>query len=51
MSKIRRATYRAGSVLGDVEALASGSPAKIGKRIIRKTIWKAWGKFARSALR
>lgn len=38
MSATRRKVYRAGSILGDVEAVASGSPVKIVKRAGRKWI-------------
>lgn len=36
LRRSRRAAYRYGSAAGDVEALASGSPTKIVKRLARK---------------
>lgn len=46
----RRITWRASSVLGDVEAVASGSPARVGQRILRKAMWRTIGKAMRGIL-
>jgi hypothetical protein len=41
--KLRRSLYRSASLLGDIEALASGSPTKIMKRAARKRVWRMAG--------
>jgi hypothetical protein len=46
----RRITWRASSILGDVEAVASGSPARVGRRMVRKAVWRAIGKAMRGVL-
>lgn len=48
--KARRAAYRTGAVLGDVQAVASGDPGKVAKRVVRKAAWKAWARLARRLL-
>lgn len=46
----RRVTWRASSVLGDVEAVASGSPAKVARRfLLTKPLWKALGRLVRGS--
>lgn len=45
ISGFRRGLYRSASVMGDVQAAASGSPTKVVKRVVRKTVWRL---FARS---
>jgi hypothetical protein len=34
--KLRSLLYTSARVLGDAEAIASGSPKKMGKRVVRK---------------
>ncbi len=51
MSQFRRNLYRAGSVMGDVEAWSSLDPEKIGKRYARKSIWRTFGQIMRGILR
>jgi hypothetical protein len=51
LSDTRRSMYRTASFLGDVEAVASGSPTKVGKRILRKSIWRQFGRIMRGILR
>ena len=51
LSKLRRQMYRAGRDLGDVEAAASGNPAKVGKRIVRRRVYRAEGTVTRRWLR
>lgn len=46
----RRVTWRASSVLGDVEAVASGDTGKVARRIVRKAVWRAVGKAMRGIL-
>jgi hypothetical protein len=36
LRRSRRAAYRYGSIAGDGEAVASGSPSKMVKRLVRK---------------
>lgn len=38
MTRARRGCYRLGSLLGDLEALFSGRPGRIAKRIANKLI-------------
>lgn len=44
LRKVRRATYRAGRVMGDLaavgEAVEKGTPAPVAKRAGRRLIWK-----------
>ena len=40
---IRPATYKAGRFLGDLNAVTRG-PTKIGKRLVRKSLWKGFAK-------
>ena len=51
LRKLRRSMYRFGRDLGDVEAVASGNPAKVGKRIVRRRIYREEGKLTRRFLR
>lgn len=45
----RRATWRASSVLGDIEAITSGDPAKIARRfLLTKPLWKSLGRLLRT---
>lgn len=44
----RRSMWRASSVLGDVEAVASGQPGKMARRfLLTKPLWKALGRLLR----
>lgn len=47
ISKIRNTLYRTGSVLGDFQALSSGKPDKILRRLLRKYIWRGFGRTMR----
>jgi|GEM_PF-1880720 len=51
LGKVRHAAYRAGSVIGDVEAVASGDPKKIVRRAEQHIFWRAFGKLGRSLFR
>lgn len=44
IGRFRRRLYRTASVLGDVQAASSGSPRKVGQRIVRKAMWRTVGK-------
>lgn len=44
ISKVRGTLYKTGKVLGDVQALKSGDPKKIGKRFGRRLYGKASSK-------
>jgi hypothetical protein len=46
LNRARRAAYRGARVAGDVNAVARG-PAAVGKRIARKTLWKAFARIVR----
>lgn len=39
--RARRGLYRAARTLGDVDAAAHG-PAALGKRIVRKRVYRGW---------
>jgi len=49
--KLRRSLYRDARILGDVEAVASGNPGKIGERIVRRRVYRKEGKLTRRWLR
>lgn len=51
IGKVRGEMYRDGSVLGDVEAVASGNPEKIVRRGAQHVFWRAFGKLGRSIFR
>jgi hypothetical protein len=51
LGKVRGEVYHAGSVLGDVEAVASGSPEKIVRRGAQHAFWRAFGKAGRGIFR
>jgi hypothetical protein len=38
VSKLRRQLYRSASLLGDVEAVASGDPRRVERRLVNKLI-------------
>jgi hypothetical protein len=50
MSKLRRNLYRAARDLGDIEAAAKG-PRTLGKRVARREVYRAEGRFTRRVLR
>ena len=47
--KVRRLLYRAGALVGDAQAVASGDLTRIGRRLVRKAAWQSWGRLARRA--
>lgn len=51
ISKIRRALYGTASVLGDAQAIGSGSPERIAKRFIRKNLYRTFGRVMRRTIR
>ena len=51
VGKVRGELYRAGSVLGDVEAVASGNPARMVRRVEQHVFWRTFGRFGRSIFR
>jgi hypothetical protein len=44
---VRHAAYRAGSMLGDAQAVASGSPAKMVQRAETHVLWRFLGRVFR----
>lgn len=44
MSKLRSNLYRAARTMGDVEAVASGNPKRVGKRVVNKRLGRALGR-------
>ncbi len=38
LRKIRRFAYRLASLLGDVQAVTSGNPKRVGKRLVNKLV-------------
>ncbi len=51
INKTRHKLYRSASILGDVNAIISGSPKKIAKRFGRKVVGKQSGKTIRTIFR
>lgn len=51
MRKLRRLMYRNARRLGDLDALASGSPSRIARRGARKVIYRHAGRGLRRLLR
>lgn len=51
MGKLRSFLYSLARLLGDVSAVASGSPKKMGKRVVRRAAGKATGKALRKPLK
>lgn len=51
INKTRRKLYRTASILGDINALASGNPKKIAKRFGRKFLGRKSGKIIRGIFR
>jgi hypothetical protein len=47
MSKARSFLYRLARVLGDVEAVSSGKPERVVKRVVRKAVHRSTGKLLR----
>ena len=48
---VRHDLHRAGSILGDAEAIASGNPQRIARRIGQHVFWRAFGRMGRSIFR
>lgn len=48
IGKVRGELYHAGSVLGDVEAIASGNPRTVVRRGIQHVFWHSFGRAGRS---
>ena len=44
INKVRGGLYKTAKLLGDIQALSSGSPAKVGKRVGRRITGKATGR-------
>lgn len=51
ISKIRGLLYRSASVLGDVQAVSSGKPDRMVKRLIRKVAYRNFGSAMRRWIR
>ncbi len=51
VNKTRRELYKTASILGDLNAIISGSPKKIAKRVARKITGKHTGKGIRRIFR
>lgn len=51
VGKARHDLYRAGSLLGDAEAIASGNPQRIVRRVGQHVFWRAFGKLGRAIFR
>jgi hypothetical protein len=49
--KFRRDLYKAGRDLGDIEAVVSGNPGKVAKRVVRKRVYRVEGTVTRRWLR
>jgi hypothetical protein len=51
LSGLRRGLYRGGRVLGDVEAVRrsvrTGSVKPLGRRMVRKALWRGFGRAMR----
>jgi len=47
IGKTRRQLYRSARILGDIDALASGSPKRIAGRLWRKAVWRWLGRIGR----
>lgn len=45
ISKVRGVMYATAKILGDVQAVASGDPRKVAKRVGRRVAGKATGQF------
>ncbi|MEW6173119.1 MAG: hypothetical protein AB1510_08675 [Bacillota bacterium] len=44
VSKVRRELYRTARTLGDIQALGSGNPGKVGRRIGRRIAGRITGR-------
>ena len=51
IGRVRHALYRGGSVLGDVEAVASGNPERMVRRAEQHVFWRAFGRVGRGLFR
>lgn len=51
LSGLRRGLYRGGRVLGDIEAMRqavrTGSVKPLGRRLVRKALWRGFGRAMR----
>lgn len=47
----RHDLYRAGAMLGDAEAIASGNPEQIARRAGQHVFWRAFGRLGRAIFR
>jgi hypothetical protein len=51
ISRLRRQLYRGARVLGDVEvvrqAVRTGSVKSLGRRLVRKALWRGFGRAMR----
>lgn len=51
ISRIRRMLYRSASALGDVQAVSSGKPDRMIKRLVRKELYRDMGGFIRRIIK
>lgn len=47
--KLRNSLYKAARLLGDAQAMTS--PARLTKRLVRKSLWKTFAKLMNKAVR
>lgn len=51
VSSTRSALYKAAKLLGDYQAVRTGSPAKVAKRVQRRVLGRLFGQILRSLTR